>query len=234
MIYNPYMSKIWNASEYDLSRRRLIPCFNLFYATAADLAARTIGDLPSPAVLDIGAGTGLMSEFVMQRVGKAALYLLDESVEMTAKALTRLEKFKPNLFIQSMTEPLPEMKFNAVVSSVAIHHLAHEEKRELYRRIFHALAPGGVFVNAEQVLGETDWEENLYDEMHIGGARALGSDEEEICAARERMGYDKSATLTEQVMWLKEIGFAQAGTYFQWGRFAVFAGWKRGNIQAPT
>jgi tRNA (cmo5U34)-methyltransferase len=220
------MSKIWNAAEYDLSRRRLIPCFNLFYSTAADLAARAVRDLPSPAILDIGAGTGLMSEFVMQRVGAASLYLLDESSEMTAKALIRLEQYKPTRFLQSMTEPLPNIEFNAVVSSVAIHHLTNDEKRNLYERIFEALAPGGVFVNAEQVLGETGWEEKLYDEMHIGGARALGSDEEEIRGARERMSYDKSATLSEQVAWLREIGFVQAGTFFQWGRFTVFAGWK--------
>jgi len=68
------MSKIWNASEYDLSRRRLIPCYDLFYATAADLAAWSI-KVPSPAILDLGAGTGLLSEFVIQKVGTASLYL---------------------------------------------------------------------------------------------------------------------------------------------------------------
>jgi len=220
------MSKIWNASEYDLSRRRLIPCYDLFYATAADLAARTVRDMPSPAVLDIGAGTGLMSEFVMQRVGAASLYLLDESTDMTAKALARLEQYKLTLFIQSMTEPLPAMQFDAIVSSVAIHHLPDEEKRGLFERIFQALTPSGVFVNAEQVLGETEWEEGLYDEMHMGGARALGSDVEEIRGARERMSYDRCATLSKQISWLREIGFEQAGVFFQWGRFAVFAGWK--------
>jgi len=220
------MSKIWNASEYDLSRRRLIPCYDLFYTTAADLAARTVRDIQSPAILDLGAGTGLMSEFVMQRVGAASLYLLDESTDMTAKALVRLEQFKPRLFIQSMMEPLPDIQFHAVVSSVAIHHLPHEEKRELYKRIFQSLAPGGVFVNAEQILGETEWHEELYEEMHMGGARALGSDEDEIRGAKERMAYDKCATLAEQVSWLKEIGFQHAGAFFQWSRFAVFAGWK--------
>jgi tRNA (cmo5U34)-methyltransferase len=220
------MSKIWNAAEYDLSRRRLIPCYDLFYNTAADLAARTVRNLPSPAILDIGAGTGLMSEFVMQRVSTASLYLLDESTEMTAKALIRLEQYKPTLFIQSMTEPLPAKQFDVVISSVAIHHLKHEEKRGLFERIFHALAQGGVFVNAEQILGETEWEEKLYDEMHISGARALGSDEDEIRAARERMKYDRCATLSEQTSWLQESGFQNMGIFFQWGRFGVYAGWK--------
>ena len=220
------MSKIWNASEYDLSRRRLIPCYDLFYATAADLAARSLRNVSMPVILDLGAGTGLMSEFVMQRVSAASLYLLDESTDMTAKALTRLNRFKPALVLQSMTEPLPPIKFDAIVSSVAIHHLTHAEKYSLYQRIFQALAPGGVFVNAEQVLGETAWREELNEETHLGGARALGSDEHEIRAAKERMGYDQCATLAEQVSWLKEIGFQDAGAFFEWSRFAVFAGWK--------
>lgn len=220
------MRKIWNASEYDLSRRRLIPCYDLFYTTAADLAAHTVCNISSPAILDLGAGTGLMSEFVMQRVSAASLYLLDESTDMTAKALLRLEQYKSTLFIQSMTEPLPAMQFDAVVSSVAIHHLPHDEKRELFERIFQALAPGGVFVNAEMVLGETAWHEELYEEMHLGGARALGSDEDEIRAAKERMAYDKCATLADQISWLKEIGFQNTGAFFQAFRFAVYAGWK--------
>lgn len=220
------MKTIWNASEYDHSRRRLIPCYDLFYACAADLAARAVQDKPYPKILDLGAGTGLMSAFVMERVGNASLYLLDESPEMSAKALARLERHAPTLLLQSMNEPLAVQGFDAVVSSVAIHHLPDAEKRGLYAQVFEALEVGGVFVNAEQVLGENAWQEALFEEMHLGGARALGSDENEIRAAKERMRYDQSATLAVQVAWLEKIGFRNAGVYFQWGRFAVFAGWK--------
>ena len=116
------MSKIWNASEFDLSRRRLIPCYDLFYSTAAELAARSI-HVASPAILDLGAGTGLLSEFVMEKVGSAGLHLLDESGEMLAKAQQRLARYEPKIYIQQMTEPLPQVKFQAVISSLAIHHL---------------------------------------------------------------------------------------------------------------
>jgi tRNA (cmo5U34)-methyltransferase len=220
------MSKIWNASEYDLSRRRLIPCYDLFYTSAADLAARTVRNISSPAILDIGAGTGLMSEFVMQKVKSASLYLLDESTDMIAKAKQRLGQYHPTIFIQSMTESLPEIKFDAVVSSVAIHHLTDEDKRNLFKRIYESLAPGGVFVNAEQILGETEWQQQLYEDMHLNGARVLGSDEDEIRAAKERMTYDKCATLADQISWLKEIGFQNAASFFHSFRFAVYAGWK--------
>jgi tRNA (cmo5U34)-methyltransferase len=222
------MSKIWNASEYDISRRRLIPCYDLFYATAADLTARSI-KVSSPAILDLGAGTGLLSEFVMQKVKSAALYLLDESSDMLAKAQQRLAQYNPTIFIQSMTEPLPAMKFDAVVSSVAIHHLTDEDKRSLFRRIYQSLTPSGVFVNAEQILGATEWHQQVYEDMHLDGARALGSDEDEIRAAKKRMTFDKCATLSDQVSWLREIGFQNADSFFHSFRFAVYAGWKGGS-----
>ncbi|HMU92541.1 MAG TPA: class I SAM-dependent methyltransferase [Anaerolineales bacterium] len=219
------MSKIWNASEYDLSRRRLIPCYDLFYSTAAELAARSVKDA-APVILDLGAGTGLLSEFVLNKIGPASLYLLDESAEMLAKAQQRLAEYNPLVFIQQMTGPLPSAKFHAVISSLAIHHLTDEDKRDLFKRIHESLLPGGVFINAEQILGPTEWQDQMFEDMHLNGARALGSDENEIRAAQERMKADRCATLEEQVTWLREVGFKNSGTFFQHFRFAVYAGWK--------
>jgi len=219
------MSKIWNASEYDISRRRLIPCYDLFYATVADLAARSI-KVSSPAILDLGAGTGLLSEFVMQKVGNASLSLLDESPDMLSKAQQRLAQYDPKIFIQPMTDSLPSGEFHAVISSLAIHHLDDKEKRDLFERIHQSLAPGGVFINGEQILGVGAWQQKLYEDTHLDGARALGSNEEEIRAAVERMTYDKCATLADQIAWLRETGFQNADSFFHSFRFAVYAGWK--------
>ena len=221
------MSKIWNASEYDPARRRLIPCYDLFYAAAAELAAYSIQS-ESPVILDLGAGTGLLSEFVLQRVGRAELHLLDESTEMLAKAQQRLARHAPVIWVRSMTEPLPGGPFHAVISSLAIHHLTDEDKRELFRGIHQSLLPGGVFINAEQILGPTAWQQQLYEDMHLNGARALGSTEAEILAAEERMTHDRCATLADQVSWLREAGFQNADSFFHSFRFAVYAGWKAG------
>ena len=219
------MSKIWNAADYDLSRRRLIPCYDLFYGTAAELATRTIKEV-NPSILDLGAGTGLLSEHVLQKFTAARLTLLDESAEMLAKAQIRLAKYNPLIFVQSMTDPLPFGRFHAIISSLAIHHLDDKDKRILFQRIFESLEPGGVFINCEQIQGETEWQQTLFEKTHLDGARALGSSEEEIQAAVERMSHDKCTTLHAQVSWLREIGFEHADSYFQSFRFAVYAGWK--------
>ena len=43
--------------------------------------------------------------------------------------------------------------YDGVISSLSIHHFEDEAKQALYGRIFQLLKPGGVFVNADQVLG---------------------------------------------------------------------------------
>jgi tRNA (cmo5U34)-methyltransferase len=218
------MSSIWNAGTYDAERRRLVPCFDLFYGSAVELVARTV--TPEARLLDLGAGTGLLSGLVAERVKPKLLHLLDASTEMLAQAQSRLEYWNPVATLRSLTDPLPGGPFDAVISALAMHHLHDDEKRDLFSRVRAVLAPGGIFVNAEQILGPTVWHQQLYEAIHLEAARALGSSPEEIEGANQRMKHDHCTTVAKQLEWLEELGYERAGCFFQWFRFAVYAAWK--------
>ena len=111
--------------------------------------------------------------------------------------------------------------WDAIVSALAIHHLDDPAKRDLFARVRGALAPGGVFVNAEQVAGETPWLDAAYVERHERAARALGADDAEWAAAVPRMSHDRCATVCDQLASLRGAGFMDAGCLWRDGRFAV-------------
>jgi tRNA (cmo5U34)-methyltransferase len=218
------MSTIWNASTYDTERRRLIHCFDEFYGTVGELVARFCPD--SPRILDLGAGTGLLSAAIIDRAPTAQLHLVDASPDMLQHAVNRLSGHQPQMFIQSLDAALPPGPFDAIVSALAIHHLSDVDKRGLFSRILTALAPGGIFVNAEQVSGSSSRLQSLFESVHLDRARALGSSEPEIAKAIQRMTYDVCATAADQVGWLTELGFDDAECFFRSFRFAVYGAWR--------
>jgi len=218
------MSTIWNAATYDSERRRLIHCFDEFYGTVAELVVRFCP--ASPRILDLGAGTGILSAAIVDRCATAQLRLLDASPAMLEQAAIRLAGHRPQMFVQSLDAGLPPGKFDAIVSALAIHHLSDDDKRELFSRILNSLTPGGMFLNAEQVSGSSPRLQNLYESVHLDRARALGSSEVEIAGAIERMTHDQCATVSDHIHWLDELGYEDVECFYRSFRFAVFGGWR--------
>ena len=218
------MSTVWNAVTYDSERRRLVPCFDDFYGTAAELVARCLP--PAPRILDLGAGTGILSAAIVDRVTPGRLTLLDASARMLERAATRLARCRPEIVVQPLTAELPSGPYEAVVSALAIHHLSDADKRVLYARIISVLSPGGIFINAEQVVGKSSRLQRLFEVTHLDAARKLGSSDAEIEGAKQRMSYDKCATVADQLAWLEQAGYEDSECFFRSFRFAVFGGWR--------
>lgn len=213
-----------DARAYDDLRRRLIPCFDDFYGTALKLV-REWQTSPEIDVLDIGAGTGLFSAMVLEKYQVGRLCLLDGSAAMLEQARAR---FPANDQVEYRVADMADAdlggEWDLVISALAIHHLSDDEKSDLYRRIRHALKPGGLFINAEQVAGPNQIADERYSRIWLEQIRQLGVSEQEIDKARDRMSYDKCASVGSQLQWLTDAGFSDVDCSFKAWRFAVFSG----------
>lgn len=134
---------------YDRTIRRFIPG----YDAMVEAAAGAIAAAGAQAVVDLGAGTGALSEAILSRSGTTAVELIDVDPEMLAQARRRLARFgrRARFREASFLAPLPPC--GGAAAALALHHVpALDDKRALYRRVHDALHPGGLFVNADAAV----------------------------------------------------------------------------------
>ena len=134
---------------YDETIRRFIPG----YEEGLTRAAQQIASVRPSLVLDLGAGTGALSEAILDEDCVEALVAIDVDPEMLAQARIRLERFGSRARFRECLFDAPFPECDAIAASLALHHVpTMAEKSQLFERIHQALRPGGVFVNADVTI----------------------------------------------------------------------------------
>jgi tRNA (cmo5U34)-methyltransferase len=208
------------ATQYDAQRAFVLPQLRDYYG-AAIWAAES--GKPSPRILDMGAGTGLLSALLLEKYPTASMTLLDISEKMLAVAR---ERFAGRDNVKFCTGDYSQADlggpYDLVCSALSIHHLEREEKRRLFGRIFSVLVPGGIFVNADQTEGETPYFSDRYREYwnrFLKNGPLASREHKEILRRRDTL--DKNEKLSDQLAWLKEAGFSDVDVIYRNRTFAV-------------
>lgn len=162
-------------------------------------------------ILDLGSGGGRLLSLVRACRPNAQFVALDFSPAML-ETLSAQFAGDPSIAIvaHDLEKTLPKLgRFDAVVSSFAIHHVPHARKRSLYSEIFEVLVPGGVFCNLEHVASATP-------ALHRSFLKAIACDEEDPS--------NKLLGLETQLAWLREIGFTEVDCHWKWRELALLVG----------
>jgi tRNA (cmo5U34)-methyltransferase len=122
-------------------------------------------------------------------------------------------------------EPI-DGKFDLIISALSIHHLTDIEKEALFNKVFLSLNNNGLFINADQVLGETTLIENAYRNEWLKQVKEKGVTDSSLAQALGRMKEDKMSTLSQQLTWLKDANFTEVNCWYKSYSFVVYSGCK--------
>jgi len=202
---------LWTSPEH--ARAYLERADSISHRTEGEAALLEFIPAGTRRVLDLGTGDGRLLALVRVKAPDSEAVAVDFSPAMLEAARQRFAgDSSVSIVAHNMDDPLPALgKFDAVISSFAIHHLVHERKRALYTEIYGLLNPGGVFCNLEHVASVSP---RLHQEF------------------LERIGFtvetedpsNKLLDVAKQLGWLREIGFGDVDCHWKWRELALLAG----------
>lgn len=102
---------------------------------------------PGESVLDVGCGTGTLAIAAKRRVGPTGtVYGIDASPKMIARAGKKARRSSVEVFFKNEVAealPFPGSQFDAVLTTVMLHHLPPEARRRCAHEMRRVLKPGG-------------------------------------------------------------------------------------------
>ena len=234
----------WNEDD----SQEFIDHGRFFVPEREEQIAAVLDLIPEPGdglLVDLCCGEGLLSAALLERFSKARVLAMDLSPTMLEKArqtcAAHAERFATRSFDladrswRSFPEPV-----RAFVSSLAVHHLDGAGKRQLFRDLAAALAPGGALVIADLVLPATPaahalaakaWDEAVRRRsLELAGRlrpyEVFRDERWNLWADPSPDPIDQPSPLFDQLRWLTEAGFAGVDVCWMKAGHAVYAGFR--------
>lgn len=213
------------AVKYDRVIREVAP--NYDSNVEALVSAVTFNTRRKIRVLDIGCGTGNITEALVKRYPNASVVCLDITESMLSTAKAKLRKYKRIEFERLDARDIAYCKeFDVVISSLALHHVTEKEKPRLYGKIYAALKRGGVFYNADIVKASNNTTYKMYlnkwrEFMHKNLSPARIAE-----TLRNHEQEDRPSPLMSELKMIGEAGFTDVDVIWKNYYFAVYGGRK--------
>ena len=208
--------------EYDKTIATLIPHYSDLIdaaAAAVDIIARN-----TPAVVDLGTGSGALAQRILKVRPQARLMGIDSDGTMLDAAIRRLRGR-----IQSIEEDFERIRIprcDVVSASFALHHVpTGRRKAALYKRCFTSLRPGGMFVSADCYLASSSVVRKRDRVTWLQHLQRVYTRKKAEQFLRTWAKEDVYFTLDREIELLKDAGFGVEVTWRE-DSFAVLVGLK--------
>jgi tRNA (cmo5U34)-methyltransferase len=216
------------AQEFDAIIRRLIP--NYEQMLDALVTALPFNHCQPIRVVDLGCGTGTIARRIKDVYPLAQVTCVDIAEKMLQIAQVKLGEAGDDLRYQlaNFEDYEFDATYDVAVSSLALHHLMSDnDKIKFYKKIYDCLTLGGVFYNADVILGSSsDLQERYMEKWREYMRLQVSAEEIEQKWIPQHYDEDYPASLMSQLAWLQAMGFMEVDVVWKYYNFSVYGGHK--------
>ena len=212
-----------------------------------DTICALIPDSPG-LIVELSCGEGLLAERLLDEFSTTRLVALDASGVMLERAAARLAHFGERQEVRRFEIADAGWRSewqggcDAVVSSMAVHHLDDPGKRRLYADVLRMLRGGGALVIADIIqpasaaavrLAADEWnravrEQSLTRFRDLSAYEAFLSSGWNSFVPGNEDPMDMMAPLADHLRWLEAAGYVGVDAVWARAGHAVYAGWRPG------
>ena len=194
----------------------------------------------SITALELGTGTGFFTKRFLEHFPNSKVISIDGAQSMVDLARVRIGSLADRVDFRigdfrQLRQIIPDNKrVDVVFSSYSFHHLSVKEKTDVIRQALRFLHPGGWFVNADIIVSESEYMENLIQEIRVNGIveRASGSDQRfrdreatrSFLSNLEGNEADQPVTLMDDLQILKDADLKDVSVFWLEYREVVYGG----------
>jgi len=180
------------AGEWDKGKTRVMNALNISKEILKNIALKGTEHL-----MDFGAGTGLLSQGLADRVQK--ITAIDYSEAMLQKFMSKSWPCETEILNIDLTEANLDFSFDGIISSMTLHHI--EDIPNIFGK-FHALLKAGGFV----ALADLEKEDGSFHSNNTGVSH-FGFEEDYLRKILLSLGFSRINFTTVNVI-TKEAGKA--------------------------
>lgn len=210
---------------------RSVPYYNEMQRMLAEIAADHVKE--GTFVYDLGCSTGTTLIGLDQLIPSDIRFIgIDESQEMLDKCDVKLKEagfVRPyDLVAGDLHQQLPIHNGSVVILCLTLQFVRPLYRERLLKNIYDGLNPGGVLLLVEKVLAESSIFNRDFIKYYYNYKRRNHYSELEISQKREALeNVLIPYKLSENMLLLKEAGFADCEIFFKWYNFSGMIAYKK-------
>jgi tRNA (cmo5U34)-methyltransferase len=209
---------------------RSVPCYDLVQSLMITLCRQFYR--PGTTVYDLGCSIAETSLRLASALpADCRIVGIDKSAAMVAEARRRVDtrghKDRIDIHEGSIADRLPSQSASVAIISLTLQFVRPLERQEILRNVFDALQPGGALLVLEKVVSPDVAFNRLFIDKYHEFKASNGYTDDEI--SRKRLALENVLipfTIEENLALIRNAGFPQAQTFFQWLNFVGFVALK--------